>query len=149
MGNKRPIYGPNHSPEKHLPTINNMWLYKLVGYLNSHSYLVYTHSLVVCGIALLFNLRQELFPRACPKGIVYVKGLIKELFHSQPVTIYSYWLGSRTTAVLFYLRTDLLPEAAGWWQQIRLRVKQNCSCPRIQSITVLLYTIIFKKTSET
>ena len=56
--------------------------------------------------------------------------------------IYSYWLGSRTTAVLCDPRTDLLPAAAGWGQQIRSRVKQNCCCPRSQSITVLLYTFI-------
>ena len=45
----------------------------------------------------------------------------------------------------FYPRTDLLPEAAGWGQQIRSRVKQNCCCPRTQSITLLLYTFIFSK----
>ena len=31
---------------------------------------LYTYSLVVCGISLLFNLRQEYSPRACPRGIV-------------------------------------------------------------------------------
>ena len=59
--------------------------------------------------------------------------------------IYSYWLGSRTIAVLFDPRMDLLPEAAGWGQQIRSSVNHNCCCPRSQSITVLLYTIISKK----
>ena len=59
--------------------------------------------------------------------------------------VYSYWLGSWTTAVLFDARTDLLPSARGFGQQIRFRVKQNCCCPRSQSITVLLYTIIFFK----
>ena len=48
---------------------------------------------------------------------------------------------------MFDPRTDLLPEAAGWGQQIRSRVKQNCCCPRSQSITVLLYTFIFSKFS--
>ena len=57
--------------------------------------------------------------------------------------LYSYWLGSRTTAVLFDPRMDLLSEATGWGQQICSRVKQNCCCPRSQSITVLLYTFIF------
>ena len=33
----------------------------------------------------------------------------------------------------------------GFGQQIRSKVKQNCCCPRSQSITVLLYTFIFKK----
>ena len=41
-----------------------------------------------------------------------------------------------------------LSEAAGWGQQIRSRVKQNCCCPRTQSITVLLYTFIFSKLSH-
>ena len=59
------------------------------------------------------------------------------------MTAYSYWLDSRTTTVLFELRTDLLPEAAGWVQQIRTRVKQNGCCPRSQSVTPLLYTLIF------
>ena len=36
------------------------------------------------------------------------------------------------------------PEAAGWGQQIHSRVKQNYCCPSSQSITVLLYTFIFK-----
>ena len=58
-----------------------------------------------------------------------------------------YWLGSRTTAVLFDPRTNLLPEAISWGQQIRLRVKLNCFCSRTQSITVLLYTFIFSKFS--
>ena len=58
--------------------------------------------------------------------------------------VYSYWLVSSTTPVLFDPRTDLLPEAAGWLQQTRSRVKQNCCCPRSQSITVLLYTFIFQ-----
>ena len=44
--------------------------------------------------------------------------------------IYSYWLGSRTTAVLFV------------WGQIRSRVKLNCCCQRSQSITVMIYTFI-------
>ena len=55
----------------------------------------------------------------------------------------SYWLSSRTTAIMFDPRTYLLPEAAGWGQQIRSRVKQNCCFPRNQSITVLLYTFVF------
>ena len=62
---------------------------------------------------------------------------------SGSLLIYNYWLGSRTTAVLFHPRTDLLPEAAGWGQQIRSRVKQNCCCPRSQSITVLFNTPSF------
>ena len=53
--------------------------------------------------------------------------------------------GSKTTAILFDPRKDLLPKAAGWGQQIPLSVKQNCCCPRSQSITVLLYTFIFFK----
>ena len=52
--------------------------------------------------------------------------------------LYSQWLGSRTTAVLFDPRMDLLPEAAGWGQQIR---------SKSQSKTVLLYTFIFPKCS--
>ena len=36
-------------------------------------------------------------------------------------------------------------EATGWGPQICSRVKQNCCCPRSQSRTVLLYTIIFFK----
>ena len=58
---------------------------------------------------------------------------------------YSYWLGSRTTAVLFDPQTDLLPEAASGRQQIRSRVKPNCCGSRSQSITVLLYSFIFFK----
>ena len=46
--------------------------------------------------------------------------------------LYSYWLGSRTRTVLFDPRTNLCT-----------RVKQNCRCPRSQSINVLLYTFIF------
>ena len=57
--------------------------------------------------------------------------------------IYNYWLGSRTTAVLFDQRTNLFPDIAGLRQQIRFRVKQNYCCPGNQSITVLLYTFIF------
>ena len=41
--------------------------------------------------------------------------------------------------------TNLLPEAEGWGQQIRSRVKQNCCCSRNQSITVLFYIFIFFK----
>ena len=37
--------------------------------------------------------------------------------------------------------------ATGWGQHIRSRVKQNCCCPKSQSITVLLYTNIFFKIS--
>ena len=40
-------------------------------------------------------------------------------------------------------RTDLLPKAAAWGHQIRSRVIQNCCSPRSQSITVLLYTLVF------
>ena len=61
--------------------------------------------------------------------------------------VYSYWLGSRTTAVLFDLRTDLLAKATGWGQQLCLRVKQSFCCPRNQSISDLLYTFIFSKLS--
>ena len=76
--------------------------------------------------------------------------LIDKVFYTvltlfQPSEVYSYWLGLRTTAVLFEPRMDLLPEAAGWGQQIGSRVKQNCCCPQTQSITVLLYTFIFFK----
>ena len=63
------------------------------------------------------------------------------------VSIYSFWLGSKTTAVSFDPRTDLLTKAAWWGQQIRSRNKQNCFCPRSQSIIVLLYTYIFSKIS--
>ena len=54
--------------------------------------------------------------------------------------IYSYGLGSRTTAVLVHQgspRTDLLLEAASWGQHIHSPVKQNCCCPRSQFITGL------------
>ena len=60
-------------------------------------------------------------------------------------TVNSYWLGSRTTAILFDPRTDLFPEAAGWGQQIPSRVKQNCCCRRIQSITIFYTPSFFKK----
>ena len=39
----------------------------------------------------------------------------------------SYKLAYRTTAVLLEARTDLLPEAAGFGQQICSRVKQKSS----------------------
>ena len=93
------------------------------------------------------------------RGGLDIKYLILQSLHSSYLTffyneygywnliIYSYWLGSRTTAVLFDTRTDLLPEAAAWGQQICSRVKQNCCCPRSQSITVLLYTFILSKFS--
>jgi hypothetical protein len=50
-----------------------------------------------------------------------------------------------TTVVLFDPRTDLLPEAEGWWQQFSQRIKQNSCCSRNQSITdlLLLNLIIF------
>ena len=48
---------------------------------------------------------------------------------------------------MFDPRMDLLPEAAGWGQQIRSRVKQNCCCTRSKPRTVLLYTFIFQKFS--
>ena len=63
------------------------------------------------------------------------------------IKVYNYWLGSRTTAVLFDPKTDMLPEVAGWGQQICLRVKQNCCCLRSQFETVFLYTFIFSKFS--
>ena len=63
-------------------------------------------------------------------------------------TVYSYWLGLRTTADLFDPRMDLFPEAAGWGHQIPSRVKQNCWCPRTQSKTVLLYTNIVTSISH-
>ena len=56
-------------------------------------------------------------------------------------TVYSYWLGPRTTAVLFDPRTELLGEAEGWGQQFSQRVKQNSCCSRNQSITDLLYIL--------
>ena len=43
--------------------------------------------------------------------------------------------GSRTTAVLFDPRTNLLPVAAGWGLK--------CCCWKSQSLTVLLYIFIF------
>ena len=48
--------------------------------------------------------------------------------------LYSYWLGSRTTAVSFDLRTDLMPEAPGWGQQIRSRVKKKAAVVREASL---------------
>ena len=53
--------------------------------------------------------------------------------------IYNDWLGLRTRTILFDPRT----KATGSGQQIRARVKQNCCRPRNQSISVLLYTLIF------
>ena len=53
----------------------------------------------------------------------------------QQFVLYSYWLGSRTTAVLFDPRTDLLPKAADWGQHICSRIKQNCCCPRSRFLT--------------
>ena len=66
-------------------------------------------------------------------------------FHmlGQRATIYSNWLGSRTTVILFDPRTDLLPEAAGRGQQISSRVKQNCCCPRSQSINRFVIHLYF------
>ena len=64
-------------------------------------------------------------------------------------TVNSYWLGSRTTAILFDPRTDLLPEAAGWGQHIpatdpfegqtKLLLSENPVC------NYFLYTFIFQK----
>ena len=48
----------------------------------------------------------------------------------------TYRLASGTTAVLFDPRTDLLPSACDFAQQICPRIKQNCCCPQTQSITV-------------
>lgn len=61
-------------------------------------------------------------------------------------TIYSYWLCSRTPAVFFDPRTDMLPEAVGWVQQVHSRVKQIRCCPRTQSILFCytLNTFIFR-----
>ena len=58
-------------------------------------------------------------------------------------TLYSYWLGSRTTAVLFDQRTDLLPEAAGLEQQNHSRAKHNCFCSKSKSITLTYRLDVF------
>ena len=60
-------------------------------------------------------------------------------FKNEGVYQNSYRLASRTSAVLFDPRTDLLPSACGFGQQIRPRVKQNRCCPRTQSITVYYF----------
>ena len=66
-------------------------------------------------------------------------------FHmlGQRATIYSNRLVSRTTVILFDPRTDLLPEAAGRGPQISSRVKQNCCCPRSQSINRFVIHLYF------
>ena len=63
------------------------------------------------------------------------------------VSIYSFRLGSKTTAVSFDPRTDLLAKAACWGQQIRSRIKQNCVCLRTQSIIVYYTPSFFQKNS--
>ena len=59
------------------------------------------------------------------------------------------WLLGQQQFCLILEHADLLPSACGFGQQISPRVKQNCCCPRTQSITVYYYVsvpvFIFKK----
>ena len=79
----------------------------------------------------IFKTEFQIFRKHCgnPKHIYACL-----LFLFLQTTLYSYWLYSRKTT--------------GFRQQIRSQVKQNCCCPRSQSITVLLYTFIFSKFSK-
>ena len=53
----------------------------------------------------------------------------------------TYRLVSLGKSVLFDPRTDLLPPVCGLGQQIRPRVKENCCCPQIWSITVYYWPV--------
>lgn len=52
---------------------------------SQNSAIVHTYSLVVYEIALCSTWDRNYSPNNCPRGIVFVEGWIKELFHSQPV----------------------------------------------------------------
>ena len=64
----------------------------------------------------------------------------------RPNIIYSYWQGSRTAAVLFDPRTDLLPEAASWGRSTDLFECQTklLAVVRLVYNCFVIYTFIKK-----
>ena len=106
--------------------------------------------LVLCLINFFFTKNGMLF--YCTVNFLHIESkrnfilpVVFKVFSVWAVNIkvYNYWLGLRTTAVLFDPKTDMLPEVAGWGQQICLRVKQNCCCLRSQFETVFFIHLYF------